>query len=58
MAAPNLPLRRGIFLKSRKVVATTPKIAPCVLEGVLFVFFSPSSRRMINGHLGGAGGGA
>lgn len=40
MAAPNLPLRRGIFLKSRKVVAATPKIAPCVLEGVLFVFFA------------------
>lgn len=51
-AQENLPLRRGVSLKSCKVVATTPKIAPHVLEGPLLVFvfvFLPSGGRMING---------
>lgn len=43
---------KGVFLKSCKVVATTPKIAPCGLRRVPFVFclfFSHSGRWMIYG---------
>lgn len=54
--AKKLPTEeKKVFLKSCKVVATTPKIAPCVLHRVLFVFclfFSRSGRRMINGGKG------